>query len=298
VPGVRQFDVEPRWSTRVDHGHRPREARNVRQIELAGAVTTGLSRPPARATLREISRGAGTVVPCVSRLIQVRGSDRPANRREKRAGTTLRRRCARVRAERPAPVEPQETWLSRNTPMEAAMNDNQFLRDQFASLRHEIEGLQARLFWTVMIGMLGVPTMTYLTWDTDALVWIVMPFFTLVIIILFLAQHQQMMRAGRFIREQIEPRLPETPSWERWLESKPEYRLVDRHFFACFTLIFFVYYGVSMATSIERLWALAQQDESGLYWPFPLWCVCVVYHRDALGDLHARAPLAVVRRDG
>jgi hypothetical protein len=149
-----------------------------------------------------------------------------------------------------------------------AMEENKSLRDQFTSIRHEIEGLQLRLFWTVMVGILGVPTMTYLTWDTDALVWIVMPFFMLVIIILFLAQHQQMMRAGRFIREEIEPRLPDTPSWEGWLESKPEFRLLDRSFFACFTLIFFAYYFVSMATSIERLWGLAQEEESGLYWPF------------------------------
>lgn len=156
------------------------------------------------------------------------------------------------------------------------MDNSQFLRDQFASLRREIEGLQSRLFWTVMIGMLGVPTLTYLTWDTDALVWMVMPFFMLVVIILFLAEHQQMMRAGRFIREEIEPHLPDTPSWETWLDSKPQYRLVDRHFFACFILIFFAYYGVSMATSIERFWGMAAEDESGRYWPF-LYAACVCY---------------------
>jgi hypothetical protein len=156
------------------------------------------------------------------------------------------------------------------------MEENQFLRDQFASLRNEITSIQVRIFWTVMIGMLGVPTMTYLTWDTDALVWIVMPFFMLVIIILFLAEHQQMMRAGRFVREEIEPRLTGTPSWEAWLESRPDYRLLDRHFFACFTLIFFVYYAVSVSTSIERLWGLAMKEETGLYWPF-LYGACASY---------------------
>lgn len=156
------------------------------------------------------------------------------------------------------------------------MEDNLFLRDQFASIRREIEGLQSRIFWTVMIGMLGVPTMTYLTWDTDALVWIVMPLFMLVIIMLFVAEHQQMMRAGRFIREEIEPRLHETPSWEAWLESRPEFRLLDRHFFACFTVFFFAYYAVSIATSIERLWAMAQKEQSGLYWPF-LFGACATY---------------------
>ncbi len=148
------------------------------------------------------------------------------------------------------------------------MEPNQLLRDQFASLRQEIVGLQTRLFWTVIIGMLGVPTMTYLTWDTDALVWIVMPFFMLVVIMLFLAEHHQMMRAGRFVREEIEPRLTGTPSWEAWLESRPEYRMVDRHLFSTFILVFFGYYAVSVATSIERLWELAMQEKTGLYWSF------------------------------
>ena len=148
------------------------------------------------------------------------------------------------------------------------MEDNQFLRDQFASIRREIEGLQTRVFWTVIIGLLAVPTMTYLTWDTDALVWLVLPFFMLVLMMLFVAQHHQMMRAGRFMREEIEPRLRDTPSWEAWIESRPEYRLLDRHFFACFTIVFFVYYAVTMGTSLERLWTAAADERTGLTWWF------------------------------
>lgn len=148
------------------------------------------------------------------------------------------------------------------------MEENQFLRDQYATIRREIEGIQSRLFWTVIIGILGVPTINYLTWDTDVMIWLVQPFFMLVLIVLFLAEHHQMMRAGRFMREEIEPRLRETPSWESWLESKPEFRLLDRHFFGCFTLIFFLYYAISMGTAIERLWIKATSDESGLFWSF------------------------------
>lgn len=148
------------------------------------------------------------------------------------------------------------------------MEENQFLRDQYASIRREIEGFQARIYWTVIIGILGVPTINYLTWDTDVMIWLAQPFFMLVLIVLFLAEHHQMARAGRFMREQIEPKLRETPSWEEWLESKPQYRLLDRHFFACFVLIFILYYAISMGTAIERLWGKAAAEPTGLYYTF------------------------------
>lgn len=156
------------------------------------------------------------------------------------------------------------------------MEMNQSLRDQYLSIRREIEGLQARMYWTVIIGIAGVPTINYLTWDVDETIWMVQPFFMLVLIVLFLAEHHQMMRAGRFMREKIEPLLEGTPSWEAWLESKPQYRLLDRHFFACFTLIFFLYYAVSMGTALERLWNRAAGEDSGMYYTF-LYSAAIVY---------------------
>ena len=146
------------------------------------------------------------------------------------------------------------------------MERRDFLYEQFLSLRREIEGLQGRLFWTVVIGLLGLPTLTYVTWEAKTLAWLVLPYLVLVVVVLFLAQHHQMMRAGRYIRERIEEQIDSTVGWEAWLESRPELRIMDRHFFACFTLIFFGYYFFLVIIAMHRLWVDATNDPSGLYW--------------------------------
>ncbi len=146
------------------------------------------------------------------------------------------------------------------------MDQQAFLREQFVSLRHEIEGQQRRLFWTVLIGLIGMPTLAYVTWDATTLVWMILPFLVLVFIVLFLAQQNYMMRAGRYIRERIEVQVPGTVGWESWLESRPELRVMDRHFSACFLIIFFGYYFLQVAMATHRLWIEAVGDPSGLYW--------------------------------
>ncbi len=145
------------------------------------------------------------------------------------------------------------------------MDRNDFYREQFASLRREIEAQEMRIFWTVIIGLLGIPALTHLVWGAGTLVWLVLPFFVLVFILLFLAQQSQMMRAGRYIREQFEPSIGEPAGWETWLESRSRLRLMDKHFSGAFIIIFFVYYFTAIGMSIQRLWILAADDPSGLY---------------------------------
>ncbi len=146
------------------------------------------------------------------------------------------------------------------------MDHNDFITQQFISLRREIEGQQARLFWIVVIGFLGLPFLSYLLLGANNRNWIILPFFVLVLIVLFLAQQSQMMRAGRYIREFLERNVDFSPGWETWLESRPELRLMDRHFSACFIVIFFVYYFLSIALALDRLWMEAAEDTSGTYW--------------------------------
>ncbi len=156
------------------------------------------------------------------------------------------------------------------------MDQNSFITQQFAALRREIESQQARLFWIVVIGLLGVPTLTHVVWSAGTLVWLALPFFVLVLILLFLAQQSQMMRAGRYVREHIENRLTDMQGWESWLESRSALRLMDRHFSACFIVIFFAYYFLSIGMAIHRLWMDAVEDPSGLYWRF-VYCAGAVY---------------------
>jgi hypothetical protein len=156
------------------------------------------------------------------------------------------------------------------------MDQKGYLKEQLVSLRHEIEGHQVRLFWTVVMGLLGMPLLSYVTWETDTLMWLVQPFFVLVIIVLFLAQQNYMMRAGRYIREKIEAEINPTVGWEAWLESRAELRLMDKHFFSCFTIVFFGYYFFSIFAAMHRLWLEAAGDPSGLY-RYWVYAAAVVY---------------------
>lgn len=148
------------------------------------------------------------------------------------------------------------------------METRDFLLQQFMALRQEIQARQSRAFWTAVIGLLGVPILSYQAMGAATIVWAIMPFFVLVVIALFLTEQNEMMRCGRYIREHIEPRLEFAPGWEAWLESRSEYRVMEKHFFACFIIVFFVYYFLSIGVALERLWGMASADQSGLYWSY------------------------------
>lgn len=144
------------------------------------------------------------------------------------------------------------------------MDSKDFVIQQYTSLRREIEGQQARLFWTVIIGLLGLPALSFFTLSASTRIWAILPFFVLVLIILFLAQQSQMMRAGRYIREYVEKHVDFSPGWESWIESRPELRLMDRHFSGCFIVIFFLYYFLSVSLALQRLSLEAAEDPSRL----------------------------------
>lgn len=143
------------------------------------------------------------------------------------------------------------------------MDQLEFQKQQFYFLRREIEARQTRLFWTLVIGLLGLPTLTYLAKDADTMAWLVIPFFILVTNVLFIAEQHAMMRAGRFVRLEIERSGEVGPGWESWLESQPEFRLMERNFVGCFVCIFLLYYFLAVGMVIFRLVAEANLDPSG-----------------------------------
>jgi hypothetical protein len=144
------------------------------------------------------------------------------------------------------------------------MTSNEFVREQFTALRREILSRQIRLFWTAVIGLLGVPALTYFALGTHPLLSALLPFFVLVVMVMFLAEQNAMMRAGRYIREHLEDKIDFAPGWEKWLESNFEYRLVERHFFACFLVIFFLFYFLTLAAALDSIWVAALADASGI----------------------------------
>ena len=144
------------------------------------------------------------------------------------------------------------------------MDNGDLVGEQFRALRQEILSRQARMFWTAVIGLLGVPILTYFALATNPLISALLPFFVMVAMVMFLAEQHAMMRAGRYIREHLEEKIDLSPGWEQWLESKSEYRLVERNFFASFLVVFFLYYFLSLAVALQSMWVSAANDVSGI----------------------------------
>lgn len=148
------------------------------------------------------------------------------------------------------------------------METQDFLARQFVTLRDEIKATKARLFTIVMVGLIGVPLLAHFASKSEFLVWLLLPYSVLMLIILFVTEQSSMMRAGRFIREQIEPRIAPAPSWEAWIESRSDLRMMDRYYVACFMVIFFLYYFITSGVSVDLILRKEAADMSGtgMYW--------------------------------
>jgi len=73
------------------------------------------------------------------------------------------------------------------------------------------------------------------------------------LILAFATEQNGIIRAGRYIREHIEPGTESVTGWERWLESNPSYREVDRFFFGGFILVFLAFFLTSCTVSLYQL---------------------------------------------
>lgn len=146
------------------------------------------------------------------------------------------------------------------------MNAERFHREEFVTLREEIKASRSRLFWIVTMGLFGVPALSYLAYDAEKLVWLLVPYSVLLLIVMFVLEQSNMMRAGRYIRERIEQGAFKVDGWEAWLESNLRTRLIEKQFVACLVVIFFVYYAMTIAMAVQRLVDHAQLDPSGQYW--------------------------------
>lgn len=148
------------------------------------------------------------------------------------------------------------------------MNMTANLRDEFKSLRGEIKATKARLFWVLMVGLIGVPLLAYLATRAEFYVWLLLPYSVLLLIVVFLAEQSSMMRAGRYIRERIETAAEDGPRWEGWIESRPQFRLVDRHYVACYLIVLFLYYFMTVGIVINMILKKEATDMTGgeTYW--------------------------------
>jgi hypothetical protein len=134
------------------------------------------------------------------------------------------------------------------------MSREEFLRQQYLTLRDEITRAKARSFWMLIAGAVFIPLASFAADElSSTFANACVPFIVLVIILAFTVEQHTIIRAGRYIREQIEPQIEGVTGWECWLESNRKLREMDRYFIGTFLAVFFVFYGVATAAAVNSM---------------------------------------------
>ena len=155
------------------------------------------------------------------------------------------------------------------------MTPDEFMKHQYLTLRDEIRESKARIFWLLIIAILLVMLAGYLAAEhPNAFANAAIPFLLLALMLSFVVEQNNIARAGRYLRDTVEPRIADVTGWEHWLASKPRLREVDHYFVVGFSVLFLVFFAI--ATSLT----LMQLDKSGKEWY--VWAAGVAY---ALGAL-------------
>lgn len=157
------------------------------------------------------------------------------------------------------------------------MTRPEFLKSEYETLRDEIKTSRGRMFTLAVGALVGIPTAYSFAektveekTDTHGLVFS-LPLLICVIMLLYLSESFAAMRAGRYIRLEIEPKIvdvtePPLKGWEHWLEEyprpfdKPSRRLVERFVTSFFYILFLFYYVVAATLAVN--YAATQQFSS------------------------------------
>ena len=134
------------------------------------------------------------------------------------------------------------------------MSAEEFMKSQYLTLREEIRESKARVFRLVVIATILMPAAglvgyTHGAYFTTAAI----PFLVLVLMAAYVGEQNSIIRAGRYVREHIEPTVEGVTGWERWLESNKRFREADRVFFSVFIVVFFLFYIAATWIAIETL---------------------------------------------
>lgn len=134
------------------------------------------------------------------------------------------------------------------------MSSEEFVKQQYLALRKEIDDSTSRIFWLLIIGMVMVMISGYMISETPSSFGnIGLPFFLLAIIIAFINEQNNISRAGKYLREVIEPYFPDITGWEKWLTSESAFREADRAYFISFSAFFLILFAISASLTLVRL---------------------------------------------
>ena len=140
------------------------------------------------------------------------------------------------------------------------MDKAQFMREEYVSLRDEIKETKARIFTLAGFGLVALPSAYGLAQalKIDALI-LSLPILICTIQLLYLSESRSLMRAGEYIKKNLEERVTgcdddECRGWEHWLEDKParepDRRSVDKLLAIFFYLLYAFYYLASVELAV------------------------------------------------
>jgi hypothetical protein len=134
------------------------------------------------------------------------------------------------------------------------MATDDFMKEQYLTLRDEIRESKARIFWLLIIGMVLVMVAGYLAAEhPSAFANAAIPFLLLGLMLAFVSEQNNIARAGRYLRETVEPRIENVVGWEHWLEGKPALREVDHAFVLGFSVLFLVFFAITTSLTLVQL---------------------------------------------
>lgn len=134
------------------------------------------------------------------------------------------------------------------------MSTDEFMRQQFLTLRDEIRESKARIFWLLIMGMALVLISGYLAAEfPSAFANAAIPFLLLGLMLSFVSEQNNIARAGRYLRETVEPRIADLVGWEHWLETKPRLREVDHAFVLGFSVLFLIFFAITTSLTLMQL---------------------------------------------
>ncbi len=164
------------------------------------------------------------------------------------------------------------------------MSTDEFMKQQYLTLRAEISESKSRIFWLVIIGIALVLVSGYLAAEhPSAFANAAIPFLLLGLMMSFIAEDNNIARAGRYLREHVEPEIKDLTCWEHWLERHPEFREVDHSFVIGFSMLFFCFFAISTSLTLvyldRQMYSMLTVGSAGVAYVLAAFCVLVVFVR-------------------
>lgn len=141
------------------------------------------------------------------------------------------------------------------------MPQDEFMKQQYLTLREEIRSSKSRVFLILVIGTLFIPIAAFIAKEYEnTFASASIPFILLVLMIAFIMEQNSIVRAGRYLKEHVEPHIEGIVTWENWLESNRKLRDADRYFFGSFLLVLLLFYAIGAGLAIEAIATFAKSN--------------------------------------